>query len=190
MPVFNMTVVQVAPKSATSKAGKPYRLVEIAYKNHSWQDKLEEAKINQYSSVFSKVAEMQAGQTYNVTKEKDASGYYQWLSVERASGTPPVADSFTPPVQGKAIGALASTGNPVRSTYETPEERARKQVLIVKQSSLKEAREFHSVGAKAPPALSEVLATAQKMTDWVFEEKPITIGDMVELPNDIDMQVD
>jgi hypothetical protein len=194
MTVFSMTVVQVAPKSATSKAGKPYRLVEVAYTNHTWQDKIESAKINQYAPIFSKVAEMQVGQTYNVTKEKDASGYFQWIGIEAGAAVAPQAAQMgtlmAGPVPKQNQNALASGGTATRSTYETPEERAKKQVYIVKQSSISAAVALLTTGAKIPPSTELVLKEAQKFVDFVFDEKAPTLADLQDIPNDLDMQVE
>ena len=73
---------------------------------------------------------------------------------------------------------------PVRSTYETPEERAKKQVYIVKQSSINAAIQLLSVGAKQPPSTELVLTEAQKFVDFVFAEKKESL---LDLPNDLEV---
>lgn len=180
MTTFNMSVVAVEAKTATSKVGKPYKLVELAYKNNTYQGKLESVKINQYSAVFNQVAGMQQGQVYDVTKEKDASGFYQWLAVsQQAPGTvAPTAVSQNAPVSvAAAKGAYA-------------EQDAKKQIYIVKQSAVKAAVDLLSIGAKTPPSTQSVLEQAQKFVDYVFEDKPLTLEDMAKLPNDLDLQVE
>ncbi len=178
---FNATIVAVDAKSAVSKAGKSYQLVDIAYKNNTFQGKIESQKINQYSPIFKQAAAMQAGQTYDIEKEKDASGYYQW-------------NTITQGVPGSVVSQPQVSTNPVANkvstNYETKEERARKQVLIVKQSSLAQAIAACSIGAKTPPSRQTILEEAQAYTDWVFEDKPLSMDDLTKLPNDIDMQVD
>jgi hypothetical protein len=174
---FNITVVQTSFKTATSKAGKPYKLYEVAYRNNTFDGKLEEAKINQYSKVFKEAGEMQAGSTYDISKEKDDSGYYQWLSVkQQAPGTSVAGMQAAAAPQVKKEGYVAP-----KSTYETPEERAKKQVYIVKQSSIGSAIELLSIGAKTPPSAESVLKLAQEFTDFVFAEKKV---DLFDTPND------
>jgi hypothetical protein len=158
---FNITVVQVSQKTATSKAGKPYRLVELAYKNNTFQGKLEEAKINQYSKVFNEVSGMKQGEVYDVVKEKDDSGFYQWLEVKQAA--PGSAANAPTPTATETKGYATP-----KSTYETPEERAKKQVYIIRQSSISAAINVLSVGAKTPPSTELILKEAQKYTDWVL----------------------
>lgn len=182
-----MTVVAVENKSATSKAGKPYKLVEVAFKNNTFQGKLESVKVNQYSQVFGAVAGMQPGQTYTVFKEKDTSGYYQWMSVTQA------VPGTNIPVSSPAAAVLAPNNvstamSSAKNEYASQD--ARKQVQIAKQSSLKTAVDLLSIGAKIPPSTDLVLKEAQKLLDWVFEERPFTIEDLTTMPNDINIQVE
>lgn len=180
-----MTVVAVENKSATSKAGKPYKLVEVAFKNNTFQGKLESVKVNQYSQVFGAVAGMQPGQTYTVFKEKDTSGYYQWMSVTQA------VPGTNIPVSSPAAAVLAPNNvstamSSAKNEYASQD--ARKQVYIVKQSAVKAAVDLLSIGAKTPPSTQLVLEQAQKFVDYVFEEKPLSIEDMTKLPNDIQVE--
>jgi hypothetical protein len=178
MPSINISIVAVENKTAMSKANKPYKLVELAYKNNTYQGKLESAKINQYSAVFNQVAGFQPGQVYDVVKEKDASGFYQWLSVtQNAPGSAPVVSAGAAPTVASAKGAYA-------------EQDAKKQVYIVRQSQIKNAIDLLSIGAKTPPSTDLVLKQAQEFIDFVFEDKPMSMDDLSKLPNDIDMQVE
>jgi hypothetical protein len=169
MTTMNITVVANDKKSATSAAGKPYQLYEVAYRNNSFQDKLESAKINQYSGVFSKVAGMKPGEAYIITKEKNDGGFWQW---EDVVALPPGEGftSATPPTASGSRGETSKTFTPVKSTYETPEERAKKQVYIVKQSSLSAAVEvFKHNNPKGAINPDDVITMAQGFVDWVFE---------------------
>jgi hypothetical protein len=177
MPSINISIVAVENKTATSKAGKPYKLVELAYKNNTYQGKLESAKINQYSAVFNQVAGFQAGQTYDVVKEKDASGFYQWLSVsQNAPGSAP-----TP--QAAPVSVTSA-----KASYAEAD--AKKQVYIVRQSMIAQAVALLTTGAKTPPSTELVLKQAQEFIDFVFEDKPLSMDDMTKMPNDIELQVE
>jgi hypothetical protein len=190
MTQMQITVISVEPKQATSTKGKPYSLVEIIYKNHTFNDKVDTAKVNQYSTVFAVAKAMQPGQSYEVVKEKDSSGYYQWLSiVPTVAGIPATspAAAYVAKTTGQTLPTTApNTASPVKSTYETSEERAAKQVYIVKQSSLSNAIALLSVGQKAPPKTEEVIAVAQTFTDFVFgtESKPTPVS-VVDMEDDI-----
>jgi len=63
--------------------------------------------------------------------------------------------------------------NPPDRAYETAEERAKKQVYIIKQSSISNAIEIaktDGIGLSVPG----VLAIAQELTDWVLGTNPET----------------
>jgi hypothetical protein len=161
----------VAVSTKTSKAGKPYQSAEVAYKNLD-SGKVEAKNITQYSEVFKVVADVQAGQTLDVKQAKNDNGFWEWTSVERLVGNQ---------VSAATEPSRSASANPApRSTYETPEERAIKQVYIVKQSSISSAIALLSVGAKSPPQVDAVLDTAQKFTDFVFGKT-----DLFSKPNDL-----
>lgn len=169
---MNITILSVQVSTKTSKTGKPFQTAEVAYKNLD-SNKVESKNITQYSKVFKQAAEAQPSQSYSVTTEKDDAGYWQWTTMDR------VVEGF--PAQAPAATAAPFKGavQAPKSTYETPEERAKKQVYIVKQSSLGSAIELLTVGAKTPPNADDVIKLAQKFTDWVFAEKSL-----IEMPND------
>ena len=163
--------VNVAPK--TSAAGKPYQNAEVIYKNLD-SGKVENKNINQYSKVFKQVSEAQAGQVFAVKVEKDDKGYWQWIGFDRQLG------EAAAPGNNAAPAPAARQG-----TWETPEERAQKQVYIIKQSSLSNAIETLSIGAKSPPTKEAVLALAQYYTDWVFGVP--AQKDLFDTPNDLEV---
>jgi hypothetical protein len=162
----------VAVSTKTSKAGKPYQSAEVAYKNLD-SGKVEAKNITQYSEVFKTVADVQAGQTLDVKQAKNDNGFWEWTSVERLVGNQ-VSTSEAP--------SRSASANPApRSNYETPEERAIKQVYIVKQSSISNALEFlkHNY-PKTTFSGEQVLEVAQKFTDFVFGKT-----DLFSKPNDL-----
>jgi hypothetical protein len=55
-----------------------------------------------------------------------------------------------------------------RSTYETPEERAQRQILIVRQSSLSSAVALLTTGAKTAPSAQAVVDVAKEFEAYVF----------------------
>lgn len=122
-------------------------------------------------NAYKALAEAKQGDTYTITSEKnDKTGYWDWLSA----------------VQGAPQEAVKNTTggySAPKSTYETPEERAKKQIYIARQSSLDRAVQLLSIGAKTPPSDELIFNQAQKFVDWVFDKKPPV--DLFELPNDM-----
>lgn len=106
------------------------------------------------------------GETVEVSVTKNAKGYDEWAAVSPVSGT-----------DGNAAATTASpTGTPTQtrvtgSNYETPVERAKRQVLIVRQSSLTAALTFLKGIDNGPDVGREdVTELAQFFVDWVFDE--------------------
>jgi hypothetical protein len=152
--------------SAPNKNGKLFQTADAAYKNNSFQGKVEGKKVTQYNEAAFKVLAdpSSIGKTFEVEIEKK-DGFNNWVSMKQV-GAGDVAQQVAP----AAPRAASAASTPVRSTYETPEERAIKQVYIVKQSSVSNAIATLSVGAKKlEPA--DVLKLAQEYTDFVFGKK-------------------
>ena len=107
--------------------------------------------------VFKKVQEL-VGQETNVTVTKNDAGYNQWAAIGEAPASAPVA---------------APTGTPAArvtgSNYETPAERAVKQVYIVKQSAINAsiALAGHNKEKSSP---EDIVKTAQFFVDYVFDK--------------------
>lgn len=108
--------------------------------------------------VFKKVQEM-VGQTVEVENKKEGD-FWQWVSIQ-AAGASNGSSTLNP--------AATVTNRVSGSNYETKEERAARQVLIVKQSSLSVAKDIaiHNA-AKGTVDPGVVLGIAQSLADWVF----------------------
>ena len=169
--VLSTTVV-----TKTSGAGKPYQNCEIAYKNID-QGKVEAKNITEYSKVFKKASDATVGMFFDVTTEKDDKGYWQWTSF-----TPSEAVAIVPSTAPTSYKPVAQTVPAAKSTYETPEERAKKQVFIVKQSSITAALKYLEITKAKDVGVTDVLEIAQHFTDWVLEDKKT---DLFSTANDL-----
>lgn len=117
--------------------------------------------------VFKKVQEL-TGQTVDVEVGKNDKGYSEWRSIVQSAGAAPANASGS--------GSTTSTTRVSGSNYETKEERAARQVLIVKQSSLSAAVATLTPGAKAALDQKAVIDLAQTYADWVFEAEQDASG--------------
>lgn len=165
---------------ATSVETKPtakgsYQQLEVTFKNLTY-NKTESKKIMSFGAQgpsFKALVDAQAGSQWDITVTKNTQGYNDWTSATPSNGA---TESSTP------AAAAAKGTAPVRSTYETPEERAQRQVLIVKQSSLSAAVSTLSVGAKSVKP-DDVIELAQRYTDWVFGVKDPGPSGFDDLPD-------
>lgn len=111
--------------------------------------------------VFKKVQELQ-GQNVEVEVGKNDGGFSEWRNIS--------AQSAASGPTGTSGSESKGTVNRVSgSTYETKEERAARQTLIIRQSSLSTAKDVLSVGAKTPPDPKAILELAEQFNDWVID---------------------
>jgi hypothetical protein len=149
---FNIEILKVGVENK----GK-YRVAVIDHKTS--EGKVDSKKVMSFvnKEVFTTLSQAQPGDVFEITSEKDKNGYWQWTSANAA---------------GKNTGA--STGaakSPVRSTYETPEERAAKQVYIVRQSSLANAIAYYASNPNPDDKVyseDDVVQLAKIFEDYVF----------------------
>ena len=171
MPNIQITIIDVsAPqKIATAKGG--YNAIEVAYKKDG---KVEGKKILDFvnKEIWKKVQQMKVGETYDIELVKDKNDYWQWNGItpggsgESAQGSAPSEGVSS----GSSAASRPTSGRVTGSNYETPEERARRQVLIVRQSSLTAALNllFHNQPkTEVDPLVA--LAMADEITKWVFK---------------------
>lgn len=115
-------------------------------------------------AIFKAVQE-KVGQEVEIQITKNAAGYNEWASLDDIGSG---ASASSPP-EGAPTKAAQPATRVTGSNYETPAERAARQVYIVKQSSISAAVALAANNKeKATPA--EIIATAQTFVDYVFEK--------------------
>lgn len=143
-----------------TKNGKGvYSKITVTYSNNG---KVEAKQIFPFSTakdVFEKIKTLQVNETYSITTEKDANGYWVWTDIARQDG----AKSQ----EGKGSEQMAAA----RPQYETADERTARQVYIIKQSSLATAVNLLKT-EKNTPSADEVIAVAQQFVDYVLGREP------------------
>jgi len=157
-----------------------YQQLEVTYKNLTYSGKVESKKLMSFGAnagAFKTLAEATNGSQWEVTVVKNAQGYNDWPTVVPSSG----ATEATPSPQTSGAQARSQPGQ-TRSTYETPEERAQRQILIVRQSSLSAAVSTLAVGAKALKP-DDVIAVAKQYENYVFDIKDPGPSGFEDLPD-------
>lgn len=176
---MKISILAVQTTTQTSKAGKPYQQLEVTFKNLTF-GKVESKKLMPFGenkNAFDALANAKAGDVFEVTVVKNTAGYNDWPTVVQA---PPGADAAA-----QSAGNISGKPVQVKSTYETPEERAKKQIYIIKQSSLSSAVATLSVGAKSVPSTDAVLALASTYFNWVMQDdSQLLKQDILSMPSD------
>jgi hypothetical protein len=154
------------PSTKASSNGRSYQEIEITYKTENGQ--VANKKLMSFSnpSVFNHIKGLAKGEVVNVTTVKNAKGFWDWTGIGN-EGDAPVATQSKP--------ATAQAGGRVTgSNYETKEERAARQVFIIRQSSLSTAVELLGQGK----SVDEVIATAKQFEAYVFSKDPNPIKEV------------
>lgn len=166
---MNITILNTSTTTQAAKkpGGKPYQLIEVAFKNNSFNGAVQGKKITSYSKAFQAVADAQPGQTYEVGTEKNGE-FTEWVSLTPA-GAP---EATTQAAAGRAGYSAAKTRDEApqapKGNWETAEERAKKQVYISRLSTISSAIAALSVGAKAPLTADAVKDYAKVLERYVF----------------------
>ncbi len=163
---MKIKLTQDVSTSYTKTAKGGYSTAEINYEGAKFPFKMVSFS---NPATFEILKDAKVGQEFEVESVKEGQ-YFQWKSAKLLEGS-------NEPLQA-VKGTTAY--QPTRSTYETPEERAVKQRLIVRQSSLSNAIEVLTTGAKAPPNLADIAALADSFVEYVYEKT-----DLFDEPNDL-----
>lgn len=167
------------PNTHAGKNGRSYQSLEVTYKDES--GKVGSKKLMSFSNpgVFNTARNWEKGTTVDVITQKDDNGYWQWTGVN-IGGETQVAQQPT----SKAAQPTRVTG----SNYETKEERAARQVMIVRQSSLSNAVAALAVGGKNPLSAQVVIDYAKQLEAYVLctgADKPSDPLDLSDIEDDI-----
>ena len=163
---MRIEIINVQAATKPTKTGKTYVQLDVAYKNLTREGKIEGKKIMPFQNpdVHANLQKATMGQVFEVTTVKEGE-YWQWSNVQEVA-----KGSNMEPQTSAASSGYASKGTPSpKSTYETPEERAARQRLIVRQSCLSNAVETLKVDKKGVDP-TEALKLAERYVGWVFGE--------------------
>lgn len=173
-------VINVAATVVPTAKGS-YSKLDVTYKNKSFQDKVESKPIMDFAAkeAYKALKDAKFGDVFFITRVKNDKGFWDWTKVSTDEQPQMVGNPITP------SKPTTSTPTP-RSTYETAEERAAKQIMIVRQSSISSAIAMLEINtAKTNP--EEVISIAKEFEAYVMskEEKNPFNEIPEELPYDL-----
>ena len=144
-----------------NNAGK-YQQVVLAYKNAQGAVKSYRHVSFNKPQVFEVLRDSKPGTLLDVEWSKNDKGYPEMSKAE------------------KATHEIVVPGNPSRSydskpdPRETKEERAARQLLIVRQSSLSNALQYFEI-TKGKPSIEDVYNLADQMVEFIFADRPAEV---------------
>jgi hypothetical protein len=159
---MQISVIDVGqPTTHAGNNGRSYQMIEVAYKNESGQ--IQQKKLFSFRNpdVFKSAQTWEKGQAIHVQAEKNEKGYWEWIGLGEAA-----ANSSPSPTASKPSGNTRVTG----SNYETKEERAARQVMIVRQSSISSAVSALTASNNVPSS-EDILSLAKQFEDFVMSNE-------------------
>ena len=172
-----MSTIQIVNVEVSTPAGKKYQMAEVVYKQeYNGKQDVKTKKVMSFANpaVFATVKEAKSGEQYELTQVKEGE-YWQWTKLEKIDGS----------VQAAAPATTGSTSRTAASysgrDFETKEERADRQRLIVRQSSLSNAINILSPGSKSALDTKAVLSLADELVAWVTQAPSL-----IEMSNDLE----
>lgn len=176
-------VLSVSVEHMPGKNGG-YKKAEIAFKDS--EGKVQGKKIMSFSNpvVFNTLSEAKQGDKFDVTSQKDDKGFWQWTAISVAdisgSGSSPSSGSFN------TTNTMTKASPAPKSNYETPEERATRQVYIIRQSSISNAIAMLAAANDKKTAINPdtVIHVAKHFEAYVFGTK-FDDGSIMALESDL-----
>lgn len=168
--------MQIEVLSVSVEDKGKYKMAEVAYKNQ--EGKVMGKKLMSFgdgAKAFKLLASASAGEMFTVKAAKNDKGFWDWVDAEK--GAVDLGTTSKP-------AAPAGNATP-RSTYETPDERALRQKLIVRQSSITAALELVKLNnPKGGVDPQQVVDVAQFFDNWVWNKAKST-DSIEELKSDV-----
>lgn len=167
---MQISIINVTNQTVPTQKGS-YQALEVTYKEVVG-GKTATRKIMSFvkesKSAFDNLADAKFGDVYNVKMVKDAQDKY-WVWTDAQKGTANAQGGAVQNDTGTKTTTTVGKGN-----WETAEERAARQVYIIRQSSLSTAAAVLGVGTKSTPEANAVIEMAKQFEDYVFGKAGVT----------------
>lgn len=149
-----------------------YNMLEVIYKDNTGKNVTKKVMSFAAPEVFKVLSSAYKGQVYQIDSVKnEKTGYWDWTSASLAE-----AETSSP---SPTTAGVAAARPVAKSNYETPEERAARQVFIVRQSSISAAVQ-HLNHVKKAYDVNEILQVASVLEQYVFGKAVVDPGNPME----------
>ena len=182
MTIFKAKVSDYIPNTKLQTKSQKWmefyvlQLEDETGKTHKFQGFPSQLKTDR--KLSQQLGAIQSGDWVNVEVELNGAGYNSLVGITPAySGSSDPISAQATPVGSRSMGGTTKD-------FETKEERAVRQKLIVRQSSLSNSLEFYN---NKKVSIKEVLATATVFYNWVFDDQVDGSDIMSNIPFDVDI---
>jgi hypothetical protein len=152
---MQITVTEIGEAEKSTKGKNSWYTLPVKYTNDRGQEGGK--KFVSFEKVWPEAKTLEVGKTYDVKVTKEGSNWV-WQSINEIQGGATPSGGTSRP---------APLSNSAGRDWETKEERAIRQKMIVAQSCLGYALEFHKLHEEKP-SREELLDTAQFFADHVL----------------------
>ncbi len=169
-----MPQIEIIKSDIVDKQGPkgPYKAVETVYKVDG---KVKTINVFQFNkAVYPILSAAQAGDLFDVQFVQNDKGYWEINTIIKA-------DKPTSDTSGSKVVSNSVSGG--RSNWETSEERAARQVYIVRQSSVSSAIAYVEAMGNKKATMQDILNSAREIEAFVFENK---VNNFVTEGNDVE----
>ena len=139
-----------------------YRLANVTYKDDKGRVDSKKSIVSfAHPAVFKTISEAQLGDKFEVKSEKNDKGHWDWVEVASAGKN-------TSPSSTGAVESVRKSGG-----WETSEERAKRQVYIVRQSSISAAIALAELNKMKLVGEEDIIKSAKVFEEYVFGIEPL-----------------
>jgi len=157
------SLITILKNITSTPPGKKYQLCEIGYKTEEGKVKgMRVVSFGDQKAVFDVASAAKAGDVLEANFRQNDKGYWEFASLAATDKKASVTVDAT------------VKGTPVKSNFETPDERAARQVLIVRQSSLSNAIAFSNLINNDKADLEDIVAIAKVFEGYVLGKPAVT----------------
>ena len=169
---MQISIIDVGqPTTHTAKTGRSYQSIEVTYKNAQGQAQSKKLMSFANPDVFKATQDWSKGDVIEVATQKDAKGYWQWTGIG--------ADAVATAEASSPVPATKTATRVTGSNYETKEERAARQIMIVRQSSISSAINALKEDGGVALTSSKVIKLAKEFESYVLDKGSEDINDDV-----------
>lgn len=127
--------IEILKAGEVRKEGKYFKF-ELTYSRDGKPSSRTLVAVGDTKPVFEVLKDAKQGDVYEIDLRKDGE-YYNWIGCTKGASLTVTSGSNVPATDGKSSGNTSSYKS--TNTYETPDERAKKQVYIARMSALAQA---------------------------------------------------
>ncbi len=150
---------------ATSENKGKYNKLTVKYQNDKGQSNGKDVmSFGKTKDTYLVLSQAKAGDQYEIKSEKNDKGFWDWVEAKKV---------------GHGEVNVKTVSKAPESRFETPEERAARQILIIRQSSLSTAVEYLN-HVKKSYELGEIINVAGQFEEYVTGKSSTAVASYTE----------